>query len=310
MCFLTNHYDSFLEITELPHNNYEAVKQSVLQNAKSVKIFYILDEVRKIILNSRGGRNILRYLLLRMNNKMIKSQYDSRGCFKLSDLKLNFGCIPFDHMPFCTSLRGHNPRFFDIIESISPLGREHETLARKIKANIERNGILYTPLNDLQSFGDVARLIATYNSKLYTTHGHRKLMVDKGHVFESGYEEEVVSIVEKLQGVANNGIAGYSQSVEKWLQQRAGQIDDPLKEEALKSLFTQSRVAVIYGAAGTGKSTMVQHIAEYFNDKKKLFVAHTNPAIDNLKRRVNAQNSEFRTIRKQAMLVHMNPSNY
>ena len=42
---------------------------------------------------------------------------------------------------------------------------------------------------------------------------------------------------------------------------------------------------------------MVDHIASYFNDKPKLFLAHTNPATDNLKRKVNAQNSSFRTIR-------------
>lgn len=41
---------------------------------------------------------------------------------------------------------------------------------------------------------------------------------------------------------------------------------------------------------------MVDQIAHYFSDKRKLFLAHTNPAIDNLKRKVSAQNSEFRTI--------------
>ena len=57
-------------------------------------------------------------------------------------------------------------------------------------------------------------------------------------------------------------------------------IDDEVKSEALKQLFSQSKVALIYGAAGTGKSTMVDHIASYFNDKSKLFLAHTNPAIE------------------------------
>ncbi|VCY86994.1 hypothetical protein BANRA_00467 [Acinetobacter baumannii] len=42
---------------------------------------------------------------------------------------------------------------------------------------------------------------------------------------------------------------------------------------------------------------MVDHIAHYFNDKQKLFLAHTNPAIDNLKRKISAQNSDFRTIK-------------
>ena len=88
-------------------------------------------------------------------------------------------------------------------------------------------------------------------------------------------------------------------AVERWLDETPRGIDDPVKKDALKQLFSQSRVALIYGAAGTGKSTMVDHIAHYFNDKEKLFLAHTNPAIDNLKRKVTAQNSNFRTISSQ-----------
>ncbi len=44
---------------------------------------------------------------------------------------------------------------------------------------------------------------------------------------------------------------------------------------------------------------MVNHLANYFNDKQKLFLAHTNPAIDNLKRRITAQHGVFRTISSQ-----------
>jgi signal recognition particle GTPase len=124
-------------------------------------------------------------------------------------------------------------------------------------------------------------------------------VLDKGHVFICGYENDTVSIIEKFQEYAYPGIAGYPQAVERWLDETSRGIDDPRKKDALKQLFSQSRVALIYGAAGTGKSTMVDHIAHYFNDKEKLFLAHTNPAIDNLKRKVTAQNSKFRTISSQ-----------
>jgi predicted ATPase len=80
---------------------------------------------------------------------------------------------------------------------------------------------------------------------------------------------------------------------------RRRSIDDPAKEDALKQLFSQSRVALIYGAAGTGKSTMVNHIAHYFNDKRSSSSHTPIPAIDNLKRKVTAQNSDFRTISSQ-----------
>lgn len=296
---LTSNYESLLDIVDLPIQHYQAIKAAALQNAKSSKIFPILDEARKIIQGKKLGCNVLRYLLLRMNNTIIKSQYDSDQCSRLSNLNLKFGCIPFDQMPFCTSLSGHNPRFSDVLESINVSGREHEILARQIKANIEQKGMLYTPVLDLDGFKDIDLLISKYNQKLYRKHTQRKLYSDKGHIFECGYEDDVVSIIEKLQEIAKGGIAGYSQSVSKWLAEGTSSIDDDIKAEALKNLFSNSCVATIYGAAGTGKSTMVQHIAQYFNDKKKLFVAHTNPAIDNLKRRVSAQNSVFRTIRKQ-----------
>lgn len=61
-------------------------------------------------------------------------------------------------------------------------------------------------------------------------------------------------------------------------------------------MFAKSKVALIYGAAGTGKSTLLNHISNFFSDKKKLFLANTNPAVDNMRRKVTAGDSEFKTI--------------
>ena len=63
-------------------------------------------------------------------------------------------------------------------------------------------------------------------------------------------------------------------------------------------MYENSRVALIYGSAGTGKSTLINHVAHFFADKRKLFLCQTNPAVDNLKRRVTASNCTFLTISK------------
>ena len=63
-------------------------------------------------------------------------------------------------------------------------------------------------------------------------------------------------------------------------------------------MFATSHVALIYGAAGTGKSTLVNHIANFFNNYKKIFLANTHPAKDNLRNKVTADKSEFFTIAK------------
>lgn len=296
---LTADSGSLLDLVDMPDNKYVAVRAEGTAGVTKPLIFPLLDEVRRIVRSAAPGHNILRYLMLRMHNQTLKSQYNGDGCDRLSGMKLPYSCIPFETMPFCTSLTAHNPRYGDLVESLDVTGRSHELLARRVKNNVEHHGTLYTPMDDLMEFGDVKGLISTYNNKLYRKHTERWLVHDKGHVFICGYENETVSIVAKLQEYASSRIDGYTQAVERWLNENPSLIDDPVKKDALKQLFNQSRVALIYGAAGTGKSTMVDHIAHYFNDKKKLFLAHTHPAIDNLKRKVTAQNSDFRTINSQ-----------
>lgn len=55
---------------------------------------------------------------------------------------------------------------------------------------------------------------------------------------------------------------------------------------------------LIYGFAGTGKSTLIRHISNYWADKKKIFLSNTYPAVDNMHRKVTAGNSEYSTIAK------------
>lgn len=296
---LTSGRGNLLDVIDLPDDQYDAIRATGVTGVGSPQIFPVLDESRRLMRASAPGHNVIRYLMLRMNNQLLKPQYNWEGCARLSELKLQYGCIPFDTMPFCTSLVGHNPRYWDLVESLDVAGRAHELLARRVKNNVERLGMLYTPTGELAEFGDVGSLVAKYNNNLYYLHTDRQLVVDKGHVFTRGYEDDTVAIVEKLQQHASSGIAGYTQAVERWLDETPRGIDDPVKQNALKLLFSQSRVALIYGAAGTGKSTMVDHIAKYFNDRSKLFLAHTHPAVDNLRRKVTAQNTEFRTIASQ-----------
>lgn len=58
---------------------------------------------------------------------------------------------------------------------------------------------------------------------------------------------------------------------------------------------------MIYGAAGTGKTYLINHVSQFFDAHSKLFLANTNPAVENLRRKVFAQNCDFMTIRKYIM---------
>jgi hypothetical protein len=299
MQYLTSHGATLLDIVQLPDDDFDNVRSSVAQSNQKLLIFPALSRAREIIHQNAPGTNVLRYLLLRMNNRILKQQFNHGECGLLSGLNVPYGCKPFDTMPFCTSLPGHNPRFADLVESLEVGNRIHELLARHVKINVEQRGMLYTPIEDLASFGDVAPLISQFNARLYHTHGGRTLERDMGHLFIREYEDDTVSIIERLQELTTMGIDGYTAAVSRWLDESPPNFDDPAKEDAIKRLFSESRVALSCGAAGTGKSTMVNYIGSYFNANSKLFLAQTHPALDNLKRRVSTQNATFRTISSQ-----------
>ena len=299
MQHLTVNGSSLLDIVDMSGPQYAELRTWATDRSQTAQIFGLLDEVREMVNSKSPGHNVIRYLMLRMNNQVIKQQRSSEQCGLLSNLRLRYGCNPFEQMPFCTSLVGHNPRFSDLVESLNRAGRSHEFLARRVKNNVEGHGMIYTPVGDLAQLGNVDSLIAAHNRNLYYKHAGRRLEKDKGHVFIQDYEDGTVAILRKLQGYATSGVPGHAAAAKQWIAQAASPPDDPLKAQALEELFADSRVALIYGAAGTGKSTMVSLIADYFSANQKLFLAHTNPAVDNLKRRVDPLNSVFRTISSQ-----------
>ncbi|MDU7823095.1 MAG: AAA family ATPase [Veillonella sp.] len=290
-----------LSLTELVSSDdvyYNFIKAKILHEVKSVKFYRVLDKCHDIINNQFAGQNILRYLLYKMNNKVIKRQYNPISCSELSELNLSFGCIPFEQMPYCTSLIQHNPKIYDLLVSIPIDDREHELLARLIKNNTEVENTIFTPTNSITTFDKIDELIDKYNSMLYYKHTHRRLEKFDRFIYMKEYVDDCVKIIERLNELSSSGVTNYSSSVDSWLSRDSYVIDDSNKYDAIKSMFTNSHVALIYGAAGTGKSTLINHISNFWSDRKKLFLANTHPAVDNLKRKVSANNSTFSTIAK------------
>lgn len=290
---------NLVEIIDSSDVYYQNFKRAVVQKAKTTNILDLLDKSRELLKGNQPGYNVIRYLLYRLKNKIIKQQYNGfESCEKLSSLKLKNGCIPFDQMPFTTSLMGHNPKLSDLFDCIDSEKREHELFARHIKNNTEIRGQLYTPQKDILGFQNIDALMQTYNDNLWWGHGDRKLKNYKDHIYIKGYEEDTICIIEKLKDLSSKGIKNYSGSFDSWLQSSAYLIDCDEKREKLRQMFENSEVALIYGSAGTGKSTLIKHVSNFFSDRSKLYLANTNPAVDNLKRRVNAANCSFKTITK------------
>lgn len=299
MNFLTETNLSLNEYVIEEQGYYDFVKNKATEDSK-VQFFDVLDICRKLLLENRNGSNIVRYLLYIMNNKIIKKQTHNESNFRLSDLLLKWGCIPFDQMPFTTSLLNHNPRIHNLFECIDYENREHEFLSRFIQNNTEMNGELFTPLKEIEHFDNLNGLIKQYNNLIYKpTQSNRLIETYKDNfVYMKGYKDDTLEIVEKLKELSNEGIENYSNFVESWIKETDHKIDCEDKKKFLIKMFESSKVAMIYGAAGTGKSTMINHISNLFKEHVKIYLAQTNPATDNLERKVDAPNCKFMTITK------------
>lgn len=311
MSYLKQNGATLVDIIDYEQREYENIKNWVVASTQKSHsyIFDMLDICREISTNKRDGANIIRYLLHRMNNRVIRDQHAHGEEKKYAGLNISSKCMPFDRHPFSFNPRGHISNLYDLFECIDTSGRQGELLARYIEKNTNQNGILFTPIDQLAIFGtpqDIEKMIEKYNCSLYS--GFRpasELGIFKDHVYSKGCEITTVEIINKLKGLADEVPAISSLFSEKMVSQLKilplGQrLDDAVKEEILKTLFSQSAVHLVYGAAGTGKTTLVNHISKLMEGKEKLYLAKTNPAVENLRRKVSCcdKTDEFITIDK------------
>ena len=287
------------EIMDFPEAAYRRLINSWRIDGKTGYFYDALDKCRSIIRGGRPGQNILRYLLYGMHNAIIKDQRLDEANWKLSNLYLKYGSIPFDKMPFNQSPVNHNPRLHALFECIPTRNRKHELLARQLRNNTEISGRIFTPVEELAHYGDIKDLARTYNATLWPGHRDRsRIVVKDDYAYIREYRLDTTSIIKQLIELSKIEDPDYSNDVEFWLVLGDYEVDSPEKIEILTKMFSQSSVAVIYGSAGVGKSTLINHISHFYEDKEKLYLAHTNPAIDNLKRRVNSNKDycKFSTI--------------
>lgn len=300
MKFIYKSNMTLLELIESTDDFYTNIKNKITTISKNSALFEIFDICRDIVLNNKPGSNILRYLLYSMNNTILKKQINwNTRCEKLSNLYLDYGTIPFDQMPFITSLIGHNPRIFDLLECIPIVNHEDEFLARFVKTNTERNNVLFTKVKELDRFKNIDDLIKLYNQKLYYKHVKtRSLRKFSDSIYINEYADDCSEIVKKFKELTTAGVKGYTSFVHTWLKDNPDKIDDEAKKQALLQMFSDSHIAFIYGSAGTGKSTLIKHISELFAHYKKIYLANTNPAVENLRRKITVSNCSYMTVAK------------
>ena len=295
--FLMNYMtDSGLGIHEIILSNdeeYDSCKREILSNTDYPIIFTIFDKIREIIKKNEYGKNVLKYLLVNMNNNVIKDQR-SREPNKYGLYIYN---QPFDNYPIAMSIRRHKTSIYTLLEIFDLAPRKDELFYRKIRNRTNEKGVLYHSLEDLQITEAEAELYrGQINSKLYWDESSKILKLGKYYYIKK-YEDSTRSIVEKLIQLSNEGISNYSNYINNELLTSGYNIDSPEKKDIILRLFESSKVACIYGPAGTGKSMIAKHISNLFSNSSKKYISNTHPAVMNMFRKIGGNKRDFMTIK-------------
>lgn len=169
--------------------------------------------------------------------------------------------------------------------------------ARFIRNNTEGKGQLFTDMDDIRGYENIPDLIRKYNRSLWYGHKPRSnLMLENNQIFINEYKLDTCKIIKIIQELSTSGIEDYQSDVAFWLLFDDYEIDCPEKKNIIGQIFSESKVGVIYGSAGVGKSTLINHVSHYLNDKDKLYLTQTNPAKENLTMKIDAENTTFSTI--------------
>lgn len=292
-CWTLNH------IVNLNSEDFELIRKDT-STFNTHHLLELLERIRNIVLNNKPGTNILKYLIHRLRNVMVIDQISCEPCHILSDLYLEYGCKVFEDMPFASSLKKHPVGISDLFEVIDPENREHEFFGRRINDLSNSTNRIYFSFKELGYSEDAGKKqVCEFNSRVYYKHPDRLLKIMGQKVYISGCEESTIKIINILKSKSKDILEDYSKMYDLFSIFDEYEFDDKLKEEICKSIYINSKVGLIYGSAGTGKTEMIKIISKIFSNKEIVFLAKTHAALNNMKIRLGVElinDYEFYTV--------------
>lgn len=303
MRILTDEEKNLLELVLMDNELFEKYIEKIKGNAENNNITNLLVMIRKHLLSSKKGRNILRYFLVKPDNRVIKTQLCDYPNNYISYLYLVNQSIPFDSMPYAMSLFNHNISWIHLINAIDIEGRNFELLGRYIKNNCESNNILYTSCDEVDKFGNIDEMIEEYNNSLVKYGIDRlqrgKLVKEYNNVYIKSYEDTSIEIINTLNSYKSNIQKEFAEIVDNKKEEYLNMDLSDDKKEILNNIFRNHSIVIIHGPAGTGKTKMLEVLSMIFCGYSKIFLSNTNTAVENLRARISGIdlfNSTFKTV--------------
>ncbi len=302
MNFLKKRGINLLEFIDLKEDVFNKLLDEIYCDTNTFYFKNILQKLRSNYsktLPKYKGKNVIRYLILNLNEETIESVLPFSNSSKrlCDDLELSSKCVPFDINPFTSNLAGKKTSNANQIQDIiSVAGIENYELASPyvlIKNKINTTGEIYFELESITSEPKIEKFNISLDQ--WERSNGFKIMKYNNLIYIDSFEQITISILKELYKYSIKGNKGQNVLNKNFINSSQIRFDDPLKESALENIFTNSQIALIYGAAGTGKTKLINLISNLMSNKRKLFLTKTHTTLQNLKRRIEnpGANADF-----------------
>ena len=316
MEFLTETGMNLFELINMRKERFSQIYNRVFGTTNTHDFGDVLIQIRREYSKSscKVGKNTIGYAMLHMRDEILEDLLPNKFYPKRISEKLfvSSRCYPFEKNPMIANLVGTKTSKKDK-ESIIELLDDSKVVSlvqpyMTIDNLISETGELLFKKSGIGSDA----VIENYNTSLDDWERDKGYFIieKEGLVTIASYYDTTINILKRLLQLTHNVSLDRQEENERFIKNCGIKFDDIDKKIALKHLFVNSNIMLIYGAAGTGKTTLINYISRMFGNARKLYLTKTHTALQNVIRSLdkNIDNCDFEIIdsitRSNSAVIH------
>ena len=316
MEFLTETGMNLFELINMRKERFSQIYNRVFGTTNTHDFGDVLIQIRREYSKSscKVGKNTIGYAMLHMRDEILEDLLPNKFYPKRISEKLfvSSRCYPFEKNPMIANLVGTKTSKKDK-ESIIELLDDSKVVSlvqpyMTIDNLISETGELLFKKSEIGSDA----VIENYNTSLDDWERDKGYFIieKEGLVTIASYYDTTINILKRLLQLTHNVSLDRQEENERFIKSCGIKFDDIDKKIALKHLFVNSNIMLIYGAAGTGKTTLINYISRMFGNARKLYLTKTHTALQNVIRSLdkNIDNCDFEIIdsitRSNSAVIH------
>lgn len=241
------------------------------------------------------GKNTVRYAIIKLREELLEDllPWDNGEALNSYLVYLSKKCYSFERNPILYNLPNNKTNgktiSADVLRALSTQKTSKYLPYIRMKYLIDSTGELYHPKVEIE-YTEANQTINGYNALLSDWDKGKglELKEENGYVYLDEYVKNTVFVLQNLLDLSSDGNDGQQQLNQYFIDGIDKTTVDETKISALKKVFVDSKIMMIYGAAGTGKTTLMNYISDLMDGRSKLFLTKTHTALENLQRRIKS----------------------